>query len=104
MTTINVANDFSKYPAGRFKSDGPFSGESFRDKILIPALKKDNATIEIDLDGARGYGSSFLEEAFGGTVRKGFSPESLLSRIQFISTRDPSLIEEIKRYINRRPK
>ncbi|WP_337519562.1 STAS-like domain-containing protein, partial [Desulfovibrio sp.] len=64
MKTINIANDFSVFPGGRYRSDGEFSGEEFRDNILIPALQKYQQVI-VELDGTRGYGSSFLLEVFG---------------------------------------
>jgi hypothetical protein len=69
MTTISIARDFSQFPAGRNKSDGPHSGEAFREDVLVPALQKDDA-VSIDMDGVLGYGSSFLEEAFGGLIRE----------------------------------
>lgn len=94
---ISVANDFSRYPAGRYKSDGPFSGQHFRDDFVVPALRE-NELVVVDLDGTRGYGSSFLEEAFGGLVRLGFSTSDLRERLSFRST-DPSLEAEIKDYI-----
>lgn len=65
---ISIAKDFSMYPAGRYYEDGPYSGQKFREEILFPALMaKDKVTVNID--GTRGFGSSFLEEAFGGLVR-----------------------------------
>jgi hypothetical protein len=67
-TVISIANDFSKFPAGRYESDGPASGQSFREKHLKPALDA-NDMVTVDMDGVLGYGSSFLEEAFGGLVR-----------------------------------
>lgn len=97
MQTINIANHFSRYPAGRIPSDGPYSGELFRDNFLVPVLKT-NEKVIIEMDGTRGYGSSFLEEAFGGLIRLGFTEEQVLSAFQFISS-DPSLIEEIQDYI-----
>lgn len=36
MITINIANEYTKTPGGRFKSEGEFSGEDFRDAILLP--------------------------------------------------------------------
>lgn len=75
---INIATDFSPYPSGRAKSDGPNSGERFRDDILIPALKE-NDVVEVVLDGVKGYPSSFTEEVFGGLVRLGFDKNALLS-------------------------
>lgn len=94
---INVLRQFSRYPAGRYISDGPFSGEAFREKFLIPALDS-GESIEIEMDGARGYGSSFLEEAFGGLVRRGHSAKEVLKKLKIISA-DPYLEKEIKEYI-----
>jgi hypothetical protein len=67
--TITIANDYSKCPAGRFVTDGPNSGERFRNDLLGPALR-DNDRVTVIIDGVEGYGSSFLEEAFGGLVRE----------------------------------
>lgn len=67
--TLQIAKDFSPNPAGRFKNDGPYSGEAFREDMLWPALQRYDE-VTVDLDGARGFGSSFLEEAFGGLVRE----------------------------------
>lgn len=99
MITIRVAQDFSRHPAGRFRADGPFSGELFRQKFLVPALRAGERML-IVLDGARGYGSSFLEEAFGGLVRKeGFDREVVERSLDFESE-DRSLTEEIREYIH----
>ena len=93
---INVAKDFSRAPAGRFVSDGPNSGERFRDEFLMPALQHGQQVV-LELDGTRGYGSSFLEEAFGGLARKGFDASELCRRLHF-RTADTSLIQEIRGY------
>lgn len=69
MKIINIASEFSEFPVGRFYGDGPDSGERFRDEILEPALQ-DGGVVTIMLSGTEGYGSSFLDEAFGGIVRK----------------------------------
>lgn len=99
---INLPQDFSRYPAGRYQSDGPFSGEKFRDEYLAPSLDKvpSGGYLHITLDGARGYGSSFLEEAFGGLMRqrKDLTPEIFWGKIKII-TDDPSLLQEIREYI-----
>ncbi|HCD7552528.1 TPA: STAS-like domain-containing protein, partial [Citrobacter farmeri] len=76
MIVINVAKDFSKTPFGRYEVDSPSSAEKFRDKILIPALL-DNPNEEIVVDFSNvmvGLGSSFLEEVFGGLIRKKILP------------------------------
>ena len=96
--TIDIGKNFSRYPAGRFKTDGPFNGELFRDDFLIPELIN-NQHIIIELDDTAGYGSSFLEEAFGGLVRKGITSEKIKELIIFHSE-DEILIEEINDYID----
>ena len=95
---LNIATDFSEFPAGRYITDGPFSGEAFRENFLLPALKA-NQVIAIELDDAMGFGSSFLEEAFGGLVRlHGFSPDFIKSHIHLVTSR-PYLITEIHGYL-----
>jgi len=80
-TTINIGSDFSPFPGGRVKLDGPFSGQEFRDDYLVPALKA-NDRVHVIIDSAFGYGSSFLEECFGGLVRScGFRLEDLEGKL-----------------------
>ena len=100
---INIARDFGRYPAGRYLADGPYSGQAFREKILVPALRSTDEIVDIEFDGARGLASSFLEEAFGGLVREGFDPKTLLERLHLHSI-DPSIIEEIHDYISSQAK
>lgn len=98
MVKVNVAKDFSRYPAGRLKANGNTSGEAFREKFLIPHLSK-GEKIVIELDGAIGYGSSFLEEAFGGAVRATkLGAQKVLDLLEFV-TADKALAEEIREYI-----
>lgn len=96
---ITIAKDFSKFPAGRYRSDGPYSGQRFREDYLVPALKNDQKVI-VELDGALGYGSSFLEEAFGGLIREHHFPATLLERNLEIKSSKTNLIEEAWMYIN----
>jgi len=78
--TIDIAKDFSSVPAGRHLSDGDYSGEFFRESLLRPALKEFEK-VEVILDDTAGFGSSFLEEAFGGLVREGLSKDFLRSHL-----------------------
>ena len=99
MKLINVAKDFTRFPSGRFKQNGSTSGEAFRESFLEPALKE-GLSVSVELDGTIGYGSSFLEEAFGGLVRSLHMPApELHSKLKLISE-DPTLLEEIVGYIN----
>lgn len=94
---INIAKEFSRYPAGRYLADGPANGEKFREEFLVPILREKNKAI-IFMDGTRGYGSSFLEEAFGGLRRAGYSIDLLKQSFQFEAS-DKSLIDEIWEYV-----
>lgn len=84
---ISIAQQFSETPAGRFRTDGPFSGERFRDELLYPALTGPDKVL-VDLDGTLGYGSSFLEEAFGGLVReKKMTLDQIKTKLEIKSSR-----------------
>jgi hypothetical protein len=97
--TISIAKDFSPTPAGRYRSDGPFPGESFRDDLLLPALSKTIGPVTVELDGTAGFGSSFLEEAFGGLVRSGIDPRTLRERLR-IESSHPSYVARVWSYID----
>lgn len=97
MKMIRVAQDFSRFPAGRLRKDAKHSGQAFREERLVPALRAGGEVV-VDMDGTRGYGSSFLEEAFGGLIRTGEFTRSDLKRLT-IKTADPFLKVEIDQYI-----
>lgn len=87
---IRLAQEFSRYPGGRFRAMGPFSGEAFRDDLLVPALSRaiggSGGPVVVLLDGAAGYPASFLEEAFGGLIRAGqFSPAEIRDHLKVVS-------------------
>lgn len=81
---IRIAEDFSQYPGGRYPADGDGNGTVFREKFLEPVLQAHDTAL-IVLDGTRGYPSSFLEEAFGGLVRKGFDAELIKKSFTFVA-------------------
>lgn len=98
IKVIDVGNDFSRFPGGRVRNDGRYSAEAFREDILLPALRE-NEQISLHLDSTAGYGSSFLEETFGGLVRlHAFTLETFKSRVILVSD-DTILIEEILDYV-----
>ena len=101
MTTIKIATDFSDTPGAKSRSDGPFSGEEFREKILMPLFENgsDKDKIHIDLDGVDGYTSSFLKEAFGGLARM-VGPDKVKKRIAFKSTEFGYMISKIDEFIS----
>lgn len=97
---IKIAKDFTTEPAGRYYSDGKFSGERFRKEFLIDALNNAEKVV-IDFDETEGYGSSFLEEAFGGLIHEeGYSSATLHEKFEFISHEDESVIGEVWSYID----
>ena len=102
-TEINVGRDFSPIPAGRYEQDGPFSGEAFRRRFLAEAIRS-NTRVTVDLSGTDGYGSSFLEEAFGGLVKEfRLSPREIKAIIK-LETTDPrfqSYIQEAYSYLDK---
>lgn len=91
---ISVAKDFSEFPGPRLVRQGPHSGEKFR-RLLVKHLHQYDR-VTVDLDGTKnGYGSSFLDEAFGGLVRsEGMSPGEVLRRVVIVSLEDPSYRDE----------
>ncbi|MEG1225836.1 MAG: STAS-like domain-containing protein [Hafnia sp.] len=103
---LKIADKFP-YPGSRYKRLGPQSGEEFKDylyKSLERAYGKEfNKNLEfiilIDLDGTQGYGSSFLEEGFGGLIRAGV-PYKLVKSLKIKTEEEPELYEEIQEYID----
>lgn len=99
MIKIRIA-EFTTMPGGRYEADGPGSGQEFRRRYLEPhfAEGRNREQISVNLDGALGYATSFLEEVFGGLARQ-FGADQVLSRLQFVSDDEPLLVDEIKQYI-----
>lgn len=85
---LNIGKEFHIDPAGRYRSDGSGSGETFREDCLNPRYIKaktagEKLVVILD-DGVETYGSSFLSEGFGGMVRKGYAePDELLGCLEF---------------------
>jgi hypothetical protein len=100
---ILFVKSFSVTPGSRYKEEGKraHSGEEFRESILEPQFElaeKSNAKIILNLDGTIGYGTSWLEEVFGGIARK-YGKDRVLKTIELISNEEPYLIDDIKQYI-----
>jgi hypothetical protein len=103
--SLNIAAEFSRTPGPRFRSEGKFSGEEFRETILknrLDRAMKEGLTLHVDLDGGYGYATSFLEEAFGGLARqRQYDPEVILKTLTIKSDEEPYLIEDIRAYIGK---
>ena len=100
---LKISTEFSKFPGPRYPREGEHSGEEFRKTVLFPAFEKAAAAKEplvVDLDGTCGFGTSFLEEAFGGLIRENQIPLSeFRNTIRLISLDEPSLLDEIEQDI-----
>jgi len=98
VKTINFRKDFSPYPGMRYRTSGWFSAEEFRDDFLIPALKE-HGVVCLELDGLSwSYPPYFLEEVFGGAIRKGIK---LDHNVLKLVSEDDYLKQEIWWYINK---
>jgi len=102
---VNVGRDFSKTPGPRYEKEGDFAGELFRKTILFPKYEEaesNDLPLVVDLDGTAGFGTSFLEEAFGGLIRENNVPlAKLKSRMTVKSDEEPDLLEEVESYMTR---
>lgn len=98
--TLNIEKDFTWAPAGRYRKHGDYTGQVFREDFLVPALNEASKVI-VNLDGVIGYGSSFVEEAFGGLIREeNFRKALLKEKLEIYSDEFPSIINEIWKYID----
>jgi hypothetical protein len=103
---INLELDFSRFPAGRYRKDGPSSGQRFREDFLLPRLAESRKTgekVKIVFDNVAGLPSSFLEEAFGGVIREmnDMSAVEFLGRLDLVDS-DPNFqryVSLIKKHI-----
>ncbi len=100
---LTITKDFSSTPGPRYIHEGEHSGEKFRKEILFPRLKKvieGNLKLLIDLDGTAGYGTSFLEESFGGLIREEHLTYDLIkTHIEIKSIEEPYLLDDIEHYL-----
>lgn len=87
MKHYHIATQFTQYPGFRYREHSEGSGQEFREKILHEIMKT-GSPVEIDLGGTSGYPSSFLEEAFGGLVRDGYSADQIRRLIHLVAPDD----------------
>lgn len=104
MDNIIFVKEFSITPGSRCRDEGKkaHSGQEFREDYLEPKfleIKDTEKKLIVNLDGTIGYGTSWLEEVFGGLARK-YGQELVLKKLEFISEEEDYLIDDIKQYIN----
>lgn len=90
---FSIAREFSNMPAGVTLEDGDYSGERLRG-ILEKRLFR--SPLVVDMDGTRGYGSSFLQAAFTALgAAQAIPPDHINIRCQ----EDRSIVMEVEGYI-----
>ena len=103
MTTPTVKihiRDWTRYPGGRFKATGDYSGEEFRQTFLEQAVTN-GANFEIDFNGIFTVDWSFLDEALGHFVSQ-LGEKEFRDRFKIISDDDPDIEPELETVIERR--
>lgn len=100
-TELTIANEFTPTPGPRKLTEGEFSGEQFLRDLLRPrfeAAVSAGSVLVVNLDGAAGYPTSFLEEAFGGLARE-FGSAKVEKNLEIICNDEPYLADQIRKYI-----
>lgn len=98
---LRVASEFTNTPGPRKRVEGEHSGEQFLAELLRPrfvSAMKNGGSLSVNLDGAVGYPTSFLEEAFGGLARE-FGPEAVEKILDITCTDEPYLNDQIRKFI-----
>lgn len=102
---IYVATQYTRTPDVRFESQARGkSGEGFREKLLIPKLMEcigKQEELYVFFDGCRGAGVSFLEEAFGGLIRRGIAYEDIKRWLRVRWNSNPRKVLQIEGFIKK---
>lgn len=95
--------DWTSTPGPRFGRLGDFSGEEYRKEIVLPKFRQcleNNEQLEIDLEGPRGYGPSFLDEAFAGLITyEGYTLDEVNRTLVLSSPTRPWFLKDAKQLI-----
>lgn len=95
-TKVSIAvTSFSQSPGPRYWTQGEASGEKYYHEVLNKAFVEaydKKATLEIILDGADGYASSFLDETIGNLVFD-FGEKLVKDTVVFVSKEEPEWID-----------
>ena len=86
-----VAESFSRFPGGRKKNHGDFSGEEFFEAVTKPLLNQ-HPFVEFDLSGSEGYSSGFLDEAFG-EIGALIGLDEAKRRVRIVASDDDEAVE-----------
>ena len=90
-----------RHPGPRYREQGRSSGEEFRDDVLMPRVAEALAsgqTLQVELEDSEfGYPTGWLEEVFGGMVRK--APGVTPAEVTPVSERHPDAAAEAIGYM-----
>ena len=81
--TLNIAEIFSDTPGGRYKKDGPKSGQEFVE-FLLPLMMATPTPIYLDFKGVYGVAYSWTDEVFY-TIAKNYTQEELDGKLYIIN-------------------
>lgn len=105
LKIIECKEDY-KYEGPRYIKLGPDSGEEFRDLYLIPWLDKNKGApnLVVDFEGTVVYTPSFLEESFGGAIRKDYFEVSKLTFQNIPDEQKKRVIQYIREALEKKQK
>ena len=90
-----------RHPGPRYREQGACSGEEFRDDVLIPRVREAAASgqaLQVELEDSEfGYPIGWLEEVFGGLVRR--MPGIMPAQVRPVSTKHPEAAAEAIRFM-----
>lgn len=101
-----VATQFTRRLGPRYvnQSEKHDTGEEFRERLLIPALKdciQKNEELFVVFDGCSGAGVSFLEESFGGLIRSGIAYQDIKSWLRIVWDANPRKKAQAESFIEK---
>lgn len=125
MIKYRVSQEFSPLPGGLFKSSGSGSAEAFRDDVMYPiylqcckyftfatfifdTVQSPDWMRSFEIDGIHPsrktikepiYSDAWLDEAFGGFIRK-YHELSFMRRIGVYCSEDDTLLPRVKMFVN----
>ena len=101
MTALSYrfAKEFTEFPGGRARDDGDYSGEEFYEEVLLPLYQKRERVL-LDLEGARGFATAFLDGAFGEFAARHGRAE-FEKYFEVMASDDPTLPDEIAKCMDR---
>ena len=97
LKVLDCKEDYA-YEGPRYIRLGPESGEEFRDNFFIPWLNKNanEKDLYVDFEGTIVYTPSFLEETFGGAIRKRYANQ--VKDLKFLNLPDEQK-KDVMKYI-----